>query len=149
MPTGARSVTDAAANALRTLTFDQRMAAGLLVLMALLPLLSPVLGGSYLLLIGERVMIFAIAALSLELLIAGHDFVRRESERAAVYEGLGQRMSREAGDGADRSDLFRGSGAFLHNDPVDRSADVFGGTTTIHTGGSFDSYLLVPVIPKG
>ena len=52
-----------------TLTFDQRMAAGLFALMALLPLLSPVLGGSYLLLIGERVMIFAIAALSLELLI--------------------------------------------------------------------------------
>ena len=89
------------------------------------------------------------AGYTLELLVAGRDFVRREVERAAVYEGLGQRMSREAGDGADRSDLFRGSGAFLHNDPVDRPADVYGGTTTIHTGGSYDSYLLVPVIPKG
>jgi branched-chain amino acid transport system permease protein len=59
----------AASAVLRSLTFDQRMAAGLLALMALLPLLSPILGGSYLLLIGERVMIFAIAALSLELLI--------------------------------------------------------------------------------
>ena len=69
MPTAARSVRDAAGAALRSLTFDQRMAAGLLAPMALLPLLSPSLGGTYLLLIGERMMIFAIAALSLELLI--------------------------------------------------------------------------------
>jgi branched-chain amino acid transport system permease protein len=69
MPTAARSVTYTAANALRTFTFDQRMAAGLFALMALLPLLTAMLAGSYLLLIGERVMIFAIAALSLELLV--------------------------------------------------------------------------------
>jgi branched-chain amino acid transport system permease protein len=68
MPTAAR-ISEVALAALRTLAFDQRMAAGLFALMALLPLLSPVLGGSYLLLIGERVIIFAIAALSLELLI--------------------------------------------------------------------------------
>ena len=68
MPSAAR-ISEVALAALRTLAFDQRMAAGLFALMALLPLLSPVLGGSYLLLIGERVMIFAIAALSLELLI--------------------------------------------------------------------------------
>lgn len=69
MPTAARSVTETAANALRTLGFDQRMAAGLFALMALLPLLSAMVADSYLLLIGERVMIFAIAALSLELLV--------------------------------------------------------------------------------
>ena len=68
MPTAAR-ISEVAAAALRTLGFDQRMAAGLFALMALLPMLSPILGGNYLLLIGERVMIFAIAALSLELLI--------------------------------------------------------------------------------
>jgi len=68
MPTAAR-ISEVALAALRTLGFDQRMAAGLFALMALLPILSPILGGSYLLLIGERVMIFAIAALSLELLI--------------------------------------------------------------------------------
>jgi branched-chain amino acid transport system permease protein len=64
-----RSSIDAAVAALRTLAFGQRVAAGLFALLALLPPLSPVLGGSYLLLIGERVMIYAIAALSLELLI--------------------------------------------------------------------------------
>jgi len=68
MPPAAR-IAEVALAALRTLAFDQRMAAGLFALMALLPILSPMLGGNYLLLIGERVMIFAIAALSLELLI--------------------------------------------------------------------------------
>jgi branched-chain amino acid transport system permease protein len=54
---------------LGTLSFDQRMAAGLFALMALLPVAISLLGGGYLLSLGERVMIFAIAALSLELLI--------------------------------------------------------------------------------
>ena len=58
-----------AAGRLGTLEFDQRMAAGLFALMALLPVAISLLGGSYLLSLGERVMIFAIAALSLELLI--------------------------------------------------------------------------------
>jgi predicted acyl esterase len=42
---------------------------------------------------------------------------------------------------------FRGSGPFLHTDPEDRPADVFGGRTTVHTGGAHRSYLLLPVIP--
>ena len=58
-----------AAAGLGALSFDQRMAAGLFALMALLPVAISMLGGSYLLSLGERVMIFAIAALSLELLI--------------------------------------------------------------------------------
>ena len=45
MPSAAR-ISEVAAAALRTLGFDQRMAAGFFALMALLPLLSPVLGGS-------------------------------------------------------------------------------------------------------
>ncbi len=36
---------------------------------------------------------------------------------------------------------------FLHDDPADRAAERFAGTNTIRTGGGFDSYLLVPVIP--
>ena len=86
MPTAARRVTDAAANVLRTFTFDQRMAAGLFVLMALLPMLSAMLAGSYLLLIGERVMIFAIAALSLELLVGAGGLV---SFGHAAFLGVG------------------------------------------------------------
>jgi branched-chain amino acid transport system permease protein len=71
---------------LHTLTFDKRMAVGLLGALALLPLLSPLLGGSYLLLIGERVLIFAIAALSLELLIGAGGLV---SFGHAAFLGIG------------------------------------------------------------
>ena len=40
---------------------------------------------------------------------------------------------------------LRGCGPFLHDDPRDRPAAVFSGTTTLHLGS--DSYLLFPVIP--
>jgi hypothetical protein len=39
-----------------------------------------------------------------------------------------------------------GSGSFLHNDPGDRPADVYGGTVTLHTGDDYGSYLLLPVL---
>ncbi|WP_329587263.1 CocE/NonD family hydrolase [Kitasatospora sp. NBC_01250] len=42
---------------------------------------------------------------------------------------------------ADRTDPTR----FRHNNPVDRAP--FTGTNTVHTGGRYPSYLLVPVIP--
>lgn len=42
---------------------------------------------------------------------------------------------------------LRGSGPYLHDDPDDRPAEVFGGTTTLHTGGRWAAQLLLPVIP--
>ncbi|HVR94791.1 MAG TPA: hypothetical protein VHI75_13220, partial [Casimicrobiaceae bacterium] len=42
---------------------------------------------------------------------------------------------------------LRGCGPFLHDDPRDRPAAVFGGRTTLHAGPSQRSYVLVPVIP--
>ena len=45
------------------------VAAALLLALAILPPLSPYIGGKYLLVIGERVMIFAIAALALDLIV--------------------------------------------------------------------------------
>lgn len=39
-----------------------------------------------------------------------------------------------------------GSGPFQHNDPADRPPDIFGGRTTVYTGGRSSSWLLVPVI---
>ena len=39
---------------------------------------------------------------------------------------------------------LRGCGPFIH---ADRPADLFGGATTIHTGGSRTSSLLLPVVP--
>jgi branched-chain amino acid transport system permease protein len=86
MPPAARMAIDRGAGALRALTFDQRMASGLLAAMAVLPLLSPIVGGSYLLLVAERALIFAIAALSLELLIGAGGMV---SFGHAAFLGLG------------------------------------------------------------
>jgi len=39
-----------------------------------------------------------------------------------------------------------GCGPFLHNDPRDRPASVFGGKTTLHLDAN--SYVLLPVIPQ-
>ena len=90
MAAAARAAVDAAASAFRAafraLAFDRRMAAGLFAAMALLPPLSPLLGGSYLLLVGERALIFAIAALSLQLLIGAGGLV---SFGHAAFLGLG------------------------------------------------------------
>ena len=41
-----------------------------------------------------------------------------------------------------------GCGPFLHNDPRDRPASVFGGRVTLHAGPQHPSYILLPVIPK-
>jgi hypothetical protein len=37
---------------------------------------------------------------------------------------------------------------FLHDDPDDRPAEVFGGTTTLVSGPQYPSHLLLPVIPR-
>jgi predicted acyl esterase len=42
---------------------------------------------------------------------------------------------------------LRGCGPFLHDDPRDRPADVFGGRVTLHFGPGKDNYVLVPVVP--
>jgi hypothetical protein len=44
--------------------------------------------------------------------------------------------------------VARGSGPWLHNLPEDRPREVFGGTTTLYTGGKYESYLLLPVIDR-
>ncbi len=42
---------------------------------------------------------------------------------------------------------LRGCGPFLHDDPLDRPADLFAGTTTLHFNEICPSYILLPVIP--
>ncbi len=64
------------------------------------------------------------AGYTLTLDVQGHDY---------VYPGA--------------SGFMTGSGPFVHKDPSDRPADVFGGTITLHTGGRNSSYLLLPIIP--
>jgi putative CocE/NonD family hydrolase len=41
----------------------------------------------------------------------------------------------------------RGSGPYLHTNPIDRPRDLFGGRTTIHTGRAHPSSVLLPIIP--
>ncbi|MDB5853791.1 MAG: peptidase [Herminiimonas sp.] len=43
---------------------------------------------------------------------------------------------------------LRGCGPFLHNDPRDRPAAVFGGSTTLHFGPGYPAYVLLPVIKE-
>jgi uncharacterized protein len=40
-----------------------------------------------------------------------------------------------------------GCGPFLHDDPRDRPAKIFSGTTGLHFGGKARPYLLLPIIP--
>jgi len=40
-----------------------------------------------------------------------------------------------------------GCGPFLHDDPRDRPADVFGGVTSLHFGAGRQPYVLLPIIP--
>ena len=42
---------------------------------------------------------------------------------------------------------LKGCGPFLHNDPRDRPADVFGSVTTIHVGAHSPAFVLLPIIP--
>ena len=62
--------------------------------------------------------------------------------RDYVYKG-----SRSVGRLSNMKNVFTGCGPFLHDDPDDRPATVFGGTTTLHTGPGEESFILLPVIP--
>jgi predicted acyl esterase len=42
---------------------------------------------------------------------------------------------------------MRGCGPFVHDDPRDRPADVFGGKVTLHADGGQQPYVLLPIIP--
>ena len=42
---------------------------------------------------------------------------------------------------------LRGCGPFLHDDPLDRPKEVFGGQTTLHATPEQQPYLLLPIIP--
>ena len=42
---------------------------------------------------------------------------------------------------------LRGVAWFTHDDPTDRPPELFAGTNTLHTGGQYQSYLLLPILP--
>ncbi len=43
---------------------------------------------------------------------------------------------------------MRGNGIFVHDEPADRPPGIFGGATTLISGGPSPAYLLLPVIPR-
>ncbi|MBT3822799.1 MAG: hypothetical protein HOG04_15505 [Nitrospinaceae bacterium] len=43
---------------------------------------------------------------------------------------------------------FTGCGCFIHNDPGDRPAHIYGGNVTLHTSPEEPAYVLLPVIPE-
>ncbi len=65
--------------------------------------------------------------------------------RGIDYEYEGELA--ESAEIASFKNRFSGCGPFLHNDPQDRPAEVFGGTTTLHLGPDRDGHVLVPIIP--
>ncbi|MGA7272768.1 MAG: CocE/NonD family hydrolase [Acidimicrobiia bacterium] len=67
--------------------------------------------------------------------VLGRDY-RYEGDEDADAEVIGSFKNR-----------FSGCGPFLHDDPTDRPAGVFGGRTTLHLGPETPSRLIVPVIP--
>jgi uncharacterized protein len=53
-----------------------------------------------------------------------------------------------SGDDASSEYRTRGSGPWIHDDPYDRPASLFGGVTTLHTSPDRQAFLLLPVISK-
>ncbi len=43
---------------------------------------------------------------------------------------------------------MRGCGPFVHDDPVDRPAEIFDAEVTLHTDSPDDAFLLLPIIPE-
>jgi len=68
------------------------------------------------------------AGFRIALQISGHDFERPPS------------------DDPNEAWMSRGSGPWLHTNPVDRPESIFGGKTTIYTGAETASYLTLPII---
>ena len=59
----------------------------------------------------------------------------------AAAEGGGLKMS-------NFKNALTGCGPFLHNDPKTRPAEIYNGRVTVHAGGKYESYLLLPIIPE-
>ena len=56
------------------------------------------------------------------------------------YDGPGVTLS-------NMKNVMRGCGPFVHDDPADRPAAIFGGKVTLHANEKRQPYLLLPLIP--
>jgi hypothetical protein len=73
------------------------------------------------------------AGYSIALTIQGHDYEYAEHTGAFLSNFKNELL---------------GCGPFLHDDPADRPAEVFGGRVTLHLGGARGASVLLPVIPS-
>ncbi len=71
---------------------------------------------------------------------AGHRIALSVRGRDYEYDG-------EAATLSNMKNPMRGCGPFLHDDPQDRPAEVFGGKVTLHAGPGRMPHLLLPIIP--
>ena len=55
------------------------------------------------------------------------------------WEGPAERLS-------NMKNQMRGCGPFVHDEPLDRPPEIFGGITTLHFGAERQAYVLLPVI---
>ncbi|MDP9027961.1 MAG: peptidase S15, partial [Actinomycetota bacterium] len=69
------------------------------------------------------------AGYRLQLTVSGHDFDNGLPSPLPKLYGIEQ----------------RGSSVYQHNEPADRPVELFGGRTTVYSGGDCDSWLLLPV----
>jgi len=71
---------------------------------------------------------------------AGHRIALTIRGRDYEYDGPGATLS-------NMKNVMRGCGPFVHDDPVDRPPEIFGGKVTLHSSASQQPYILLPVIP--
>jgi predicted acyl esterase len=72
---------------------------------------------------------------------AGHRISLTVRGKDYEYPGGGARLASFVNE-------MTGCGPFLHDDPNDRPPDIFGGTTTVCTGGDRQSFVMLPVVPN-
>ncbi len=74
------------------------------------------------------------AGCTVALTVQGHDYEYEGSDSTASLSHF-------------KDKPMRGCGIYLHDDPDVRPVALYGGTTTVYTGGDQASYVLLPVIP--
>jgi uncharacterized protein len=67
---------------------------------------------------------------------------------ALTVRGKDYEYEGEAATLSNMKNPMRGCGPFVHDDPTDRPAEVFGDKVTLHCGGKHAAYVLLPVMPK-
>jgi hypothetical protein len=66
---------------------------------------------------------------------------------ALTIRGKDYEHGGEAASLSNMKNPMRGCGPFIHDDPTDRPASLFGGNVTLHFGAKRQDHLLLPVIP--